>query len=331
MTIPSAKYLKVKAANRLSEGKEPKKVVLTYAGIIAGSSLIVNAVKYLLDGQIDQTGGLQNIGTRSMLSTASTVLTIVQMLLVMCIALGYTAAMLRIARGQYASSSTLKAGVERLWVLLRTRLLQLTVYFSVCFALCLLLVNVYMMTPLSNSLVTALLPLAESGITTAEALLESELFLSAASEAMMPLMIAYIVVLLPVLWLLVAMYRLSDYLLIDQPQLGALGALRESRKRMRGNLKMLLRIDFSFWWYYLLQVVVGFLVYLDVILALCGIQLPLSNTAYFFVVVLIYLAADFAVRYFFSNRVNVTYALFYDHLCPKKEESGAVLGNIFEM
>ena len=100
MSIPSAKYLKKKASNRLQSGNDPKKVVLVYAGIVALSSLVVTVVQDLLDSQISQTGGIQNIGTRSMLTTADTVLTIAQLLLVMCLTLGYTGSMLRIARGQ---------------------------------------------------------------------------------------------------------------------------------------------------------------------------------------------------------------------------------------
>ena len=84
MSIPSAKYLKKKASNRLQSGNDPKKVVLVYAGIVALSSLVVTVVQDLLDSQISQTGGIQNIGTRSMLTTADTVLTIAQLLLVMC-------------------------------------------------------------------------------------------------------------------------------------------------------------------------------------------------------------------------------------------------------
>ena len=134
MSIPSAKYLKKKASNRLQSGNDPKKVVLVYAGIVALSSLVVTVVQDLLDSQISQTGGIQNIGTRSMLTTADTVLTIAQLLLVMCLTLGYTGSMLRIARGQYASPNSLKAGGERIWVLLRTRLLQMLIMTAAAFA-----------------------------------------------------------------------------------------------------------------------------------------------------------------------------------------------------
>lgn len=323
MSIPSAKYLKKKASNRLQSGNDPKKVVLVYAGIVALSSLVVTVVQDLLDSQISQTGGIQNIGTRSMLTTADTVLTIAQLLLVMCLTLGYTSSMLRIARGQYASPNSLKAGGERIWVLLRTRLLQMLIMTAAAFALCFLVINVCLLTPLSNRVIAVM------GTVSAEELLSNGLALMALYSAMLPIILIYLVALVPLLWYFSCTYRMVDYLLIDRPQLGAFGVLRESRRMMQGNMKMMLRVDLSFWWYYLLQALVSVLVYLNMVLAPFAIGLP-PEVLYWGTVVL-YLAADFALRYFFSNKVAVTYALFYDSLCPKQEQSGAVLGNIFQM
>ena len=323
MSIPSAKYLKKKASNRLQSGNDPKKVVLVYAGIVALSSLVVTVVQDLLDSRISQTGGIQNIGTRSMLTTADTVLTIAQLLLVMCLTLGYTGSMLRIARGQYASPNSLKAGGERIWVLLRTRLLQMLIMTAAAFALCFLVINVCLLTPLSNRVFAVL------GTVSAEELLSNGLALIALYSAMLPVILIYLVALVPLLWYFSCTYRMVDYLLIDRPQLGAFGVLRESRRMMQGNMKMMLRVDLSFWWYYLLQALVSVLVYLNMVLAPFAIGLP-PEVLYWGTVVL-YLAADFALRYFFSNKVAVTYALFYDSLCPKQEQSGAVLGNIFQM
>lgn len=323
MSIPSAKYLKKKASNRLQSGNDPKKVVLVYAGIVALSSLVVTVVQDLLDSQISQTGGIQNIGTRSMLTTADTVLTIAQLLLVMCLTLGYTGSMLRIARGQYASPNSLKAGGERIWVLLRTRLLQMLIMTAAAFALCFLVVNVCLLTPLSNRVIAVM------GTVSAEELLSNGLALIALYSAMLPIILIYLVALVPLLWYFSCTYRMVDYLLIDRPQLGAFGVLRESRRMMQGNMKMMFRVDLSFWWYYLLQALVSMLIYLNMVLAPFAIGLP-PEVLYWGTVVL-YLAADFALRYFFSNKVAVTYALFYDSLCPKQEQSGAVLGNIFQM
>ena len=323
MSIPSAKYLKKKASNRLQSGNDPKKVVLVYAGIVALSSLVVTVVQDLLDSRISQTGGIQNIGTRSMLTTADTVLTIAQLLLVMCLTLGYTGSMLRIARGQYASPNSLKAGGERIWVLLRTRLLQMLIMTAAAFALCFLVINVCLLTPLSNRVIAVM------GTVSAEVLLADDLALIGFYSAMLPIILIYLVALVPLLWYFSCTYRMVDYLLIDRPQLGAFGALRESRRMMQGNMKMMLRVDLSFWWYYLLQALVSVLVYLNMVLALFSIGLP--PAVLYWGTVVLYLAADFALRYFFSNKVAVTYALFYDSLCPKQEQSGAVLGNIFQM
>lgn len=323
MSIPSAKYLKKKASNRLQSGNDPKKVVLVYAGIVALSSLVVTVVQDLLDSQISQTGGIQNIGTRSMLTTADTVLTIAQLLLVMCLTLGYTGSMLRIARGQYASPNSLKSGGERIWVLLRTRLLQMLIMTAAAFALCFLVVNVCLLTPLSNRVIAVM------GTVSAEELLSNGLALIALYSAMLPIILIYLVALVPLLWYFSCTYRMVDYLLIDRPQLGAFGVLRESRRMMQGNMKMMFRVDLSFWWYYLLQVLVSVLVYLNMVLAPFAIGLP--PAVLYWGTVVLYLAADFALRYFFSNKVAVTYALFYDSLCPKQEQSGAVLGNIFQM
>ena len=327
MSIPSAKYLKVKAANRLKTGKEPQKVVLIYAAILAAAALAGKLAGYLLDGQISQAVGLQGMNTRAVLSTANVVVTIAQLLLVEGLALGYCAAMLRIARGQYASGSTLKAGLERLWLLVRTRLLEGVILTAMSFALCMVVVNIYMLTPFSNRLVLSMVPLAEAGELTTEAMLS---LWSTAYQVLLPVTVLYVVALIPLLWYFSAVYRLVNYLLIEKPQLGALGALRESRRRMRGSKRMLLRVDLSFWWYYLLQAATT-LLYPGLILAALGVTLSVSPTVFLVAALVIYLAADFAVRYFFSNRVAVTYALFYDSLCPKEAETGAVLGNIFQM
>ena len=329
MKIPSARYLKKKAGNRLKDAKNARAIVAVYAGSLAVCSLIINVVQYLLDSQISQTGGLQGIGMRSALTTANTVLPIVYALLSVCLALGYCAAMLRIARGQYVSVNTLRAGPERIWVLLRTKILEAVILMAMTIALLFLSINVYMMTPLATKFITALAPLMEEGTLSTDAVLAAA---DSALGTVLPFFIVYFAVLLVLLWYFFAVYRMVDYLLIEKPQLGAIGALRESRKLMRGNMMMMLRVDLSFWWYYLLQLVTSVLLYLDVVLALCGVSLPMSDTAVYILVVTLYLAANFAVQFFFSNRLGVTYALFYDSLCPRSagSDNGAVLGNIFK-
>lgn len=332
MNIPSSKYLKVKAAKRLEAAKEPQRIVLIYAAIVALSALAVNGIQFVLDHQISQTGGLQNIGTRSMLSTLSSVLPLIQNLVIMCLTLGYTAAMLRIVRKQYASQKTLKAGFERFWVLLRTRLLQWLIYGGIAMGLSYLSLAIYMMTPFSSGLTTLLLPLVSSGSFSPEALLNDEALLFSLYGALLPMMIIYCVLLIAAIWAVSYRFRLVDYLLIDQPQLGAVGALRTSHQKMKGNVKSLFKLDISFWWYYLLRSLSAGLAYLNLFLAALGISVPMSSTALLFVTLFLYLGTDFALNYFLLNRVETTYALFYDTVNPQQPpQQGVALGNIFQM
>ena len=332
MNIPSAKYLKVKAKNRLSSAKDPGRVALVYAAVVALSALAVNVIRYFLQEQISKTGGLQNIGTRSILSTLDSFLPLVQTLVLMCLTLGYTAAMLRIARRQFASEKTLKAGFERFWVLLRTRLLQILLYGAIAFGLSYLAMIIYMLTPFSSKLTTLLMPLISSGSFTPEALMNDDALLLGVYDAIMPMMIIYCLLLIPAIWFVSYRFRLVDFLLIDQPQLGAMNALRTSRQKMKGNVKTLFKLDFSYWWYYLLRALSSSLIYLDLVLAILGIQLPLPAELQYFGIVVLYLASDFALNYLLLNQVETTYALFYDILNPQPApQEGTVLGNIFQM
>lgn len=332
MTIPSSKYLKNKARTRLEAGKEPQKVVLYYSVIVAVMAFLVTAVRYGLAGEISQTGGLQNIGIRSILSTADNVLPIVQSLLVMCLDLGYLAAMLRIARHQYASPKTLKAGAERFWPLIRMRLLMGLLYIGLGFVLFYAALAVFTASPFSREFNLLANTMLSSGVLDPEALLANDVLMAQMYMAIMPMLIIWAVLYLPTVIWLSYKFRMADYILIDQPQAGARNALRFSKVLMKGNTWKLMKVDLSYWWYYVLRFLATFLLYADLILAIFGIYLPVSETVTFLGTVIVYLAADFALNYFLRNRVEVTYALAYTSIAPKEEKpEGAVLGNIFQM
>ena len=57
----------------------------------------------------------------------------------------------------------------------------------------------------------------------------------------------------------------------------------------------------------------------DVLLPLCGITLPFSDTVSYFLFLSLSLALQFAVYYFAMNRIAVTYAVAYATLLPKQE------------
>lgn len=331
MKIPSPKYLKKRAANRLAYAKEPEKIMLVYAGITLLSSLLVTAVRYYLSTQISHAGGLQNLNTRSMLSTADTILPILQSLMLMCLELGFAGAMLRIARRQYASPMSLKAGLERFWVLLRSKLLIGLLYAASLLAALYFSVMIFQLSPLSNQMNAVLAPLVEQYGYSTEAILNAEGTADALLSAMTPVLFIYIVMALVLFLPVFYRYRFVDYILIERPQFGASAAMHTSRMLMRGNFLPMLKLDLSFWWFYGLEILASCLAYADLILGMFGITFPLPENVIFFGTFLLYLLAEFAILYFLKMKVSVTYAAAYDSLCPQeKPQDGVVLGNIFQ-
>lgn len=332
MDIRNRKELKTFAAQRLEQAQQEKRIVLIYAVLVLGASLLVTLVNYLLGLQISQAGGLGNMGTRSFLSAMQTVLPILKSVVVMCLQLGFTAAMLRIARGQYASPRTLRLGFDRFWPLLRLEILKGLIYFGICIACVYAATILYLLTPLSDSAMEILTPLvSQTSIMNSGIVLDDATYYQLLS-AMTPMLVIFCLIYCAVIAPISYQYRMADYVLIDRPAIGALNALRESRKMMRGNRRNLFRLDLSLWWYYATIFGATMVCYGDMILPSLGITFPWSETVSYFLFFLLYLALQLAVYYFLCNRVSVTYALAYDAVKPtEKKNNGVILGNIFNM
>lgn len=337
MILPESRLLKDTARSRLGSAKETQKIVLIYTGILTAVSAVTTVAQYVLEKGIAQTGGLQNMGLRSILSTLGTCLPLVQFVILACLGLGFTAAMLRTARGQYTSPKTLKAGVERFWVLIRCTLIQGLIYAGIGIGSSYLAVIVFVLSPLSDGPMERLLPLLSAS---GESLLSAPVLDAATEEAVLaalgPVLPVFLLLFLGIFLALslpvMYRYRMAEYLLIDRPGIGALAALRESKTMMRGNRFRLFRLDLSFWWYYGLSAVASVVCYGDVLMQLLGIPMPFSVDVGYFLFYGAYLAINFAIFYFFAARVECTYAAAYDSLVPRQPpQQGVVLGNIFQM
>lgn len=331
MDIQNTKELKTFAAQRL-EQIDGKRIVLIYSGLVLGLSVLVCLVNYLLGLQISQTGGLGNMGTRTILSAVQTMLPIVQSVVVMCIDLGYLAAMLRIARGQFTSPRTLRLGFDRFWPLLRLTVLKSLIFLGIGFVSVYLATMLFLLTPLSKSVMALLMPLMSEASAMNSGILLDDATYAQLMSAMAPVMaifgLIYCVIAAPVMY----QYRMSEYVLIDHPAKGAIAALRESRKMMRGNRFPLFRLDLGLWWYYAAVLGAMIVCYGDQILPMLGIMFPWSEVVSYFLFYALYLLVQFAIYYCLRNRVEVTYALAYDAIRPEeKKDNGVVLGNIFNM
>lgn len=328
MSIRDIREMKQTAVRRLDSAQAAGKIVLIYAGITAGASLLVTVVNYVLGIQISQTGGLDSMGTRSIFSTVQTVLPIVQMLALMCLDLGYRSAMLRISRGQYTSPQTLKAGIQRFWTMVRCTLLKSIVYTFLALMAFYLATVLFVLSPLSDTAMEMLLPAVEAD--DIGYLMESAAYLTLMGS-LIPLYVLYAVMMAVLIIPVSYRLRMTDYVLLDKPGLGARAVLRESKKLMKKNCFALFKVDLCLWWYHALTALATVVCYGDSLLALAGIRLPWSTEVSYYVFYGLYLAMLFAITCFLRNRVEVTYALAYDAIRPEEKSDGIVLGNIFQM
>ncbi len=330
MTIPSFRILKSNAAQRVAAAENAGRVVLIYSSIVTALAALLTVVNYVLDLQIAQTGGLSNMGLRTILSTIQSFLPIVESFVVLCLEVGYLAAMLRVSRKQYISEKTLKLGFDRFWTLLRCTLIRSCIFMLVGMASFWIAMQVYMITPLSRPAMEILTPMVSDPGFTVEALQE-EALLNQMIPAMMPMFLLfgalYICICIPLTY----SFRMVNYVIIDKPAIGAMTALMESRKMMRGSRMRLFRLDLSLWWWYALSLGLVLIGYGDLLLSYAGISLPISPEVSYFLFYALFLIGQMAVACLLRNRVEVVYAQVYDALKPREKENGVVLGNIFQM
>lgn len=322
-----------RAVQNLKQAPQAKKIALYYAALICAVNLLVLAADLLINNMTPQTGGLATMGTRSFFSALSGILPVVSSVLSMCLGFGYLGGMVRISRGQYASVNCLRTGFERFWPLLRLTVLKALILMGLSVGACYLATTLFTLSPFSDSMLELLTPLVSGGsllnegtVPTLDAATASAVYASA-----IPLFVILAIVFAAFVVPLLYRLRMADYVLYDHPETGALYAIRESKKIMRNNRFKLFRLDVSFWWYYLATGASAFLVYGDLLLPLIGIRLPLSGMVSSIVFYLLSVAADLAVVYFLRSKTEVAYAMMYNDCKPKEENTGVVLGNIFQM
>ena len=330
MVIPSVHTIKAETDRALRRANDPQKVILAYSVINVLLAALLTVANSLLSDRIADTGGLSNLGIRSILSTAQSVLPMIQSVVLLCLEFGYLHAILRISRGQYADHTDLKVGFRRFGPILRLTMLQYFLVFSITMVLFYLSMQIYLLTPLANPLLDLLTPLVSIAGGDATALMD-EAMMNQALRLMLPMLILYGIVCCVVLIPLFYRFRMAVYVLLDDPNGRAFSALRTSVQMMKRNGFRLFKLDLSFWWYYGLIALATCISYGDVILPMVGISLPFNDTVAFYLFYFLYLIMLFAVYFFLRNPVEVAYAKVYDSLLDKPADNGVVLGNIFDM
>ena len=330
------KNLKQTASQRLNDSQGSQKVLLIFCGILLALCLVLTGSNILLDDMMAGAGGLGGLGKRTMISSFQKLLPILNLAATMVLELGLWNAMLRIARGQYVSPNSLRMGLDRFFPWLRCMLLQSVIYLMVGIGMANASMIIFFATPLSGKAIEITVPLAMKYTDTVELmelLMNDEALLLSLFDAVIPMYVILAVLLVLAFVPISYRLRLANLIILDQPACGGLRAILESFRMTRGSWKYFVKLDLSFWWYYVLLALSMALGYLDIILTLLGKPLPMSATAGSLLVYGLYLISQIAIFYFLRPRVQVSTAVLYDRLLPKKEEpqGAVVLGNIFQM
>lgn len=272
--------LKQQARERLEACPQEKKIGLFYGGSLLAISVIYLLADLLISRLTPQAGGLSTIGVRSFMSALSSILPVVTFLLSMCLSFGYMGGMVRISRGQYASPNALRTGFERFWPLLRLTFFKGLITLGFSMGAFYLATVIFTLSPFSNRLVQALEPMVSGGSLLSEGTLElTDGVIDAVNASMLPLMAIFLIVAAVFVVPLLYRLRMTDYVLYDHPEAGALYAIRESKKMMRFHRFSIFKLDLSFWWFYLAMAVSYGLNYVPLFLSISGISLPMGTDA----------------------------------------------------
>ena len=314
MDIRDRASLRQAAAQRLSQAAySPRKLVLLHTGVSLGVSFLLSLLSFLLSRQMEGVHGLAGMESQAMLETAQTVLQLISTVALPFWQMGILCAAIRLARGEEAVPATLLGGFYRIGPVLRLQLLRTLFIAGLSVASVYTCVFTYMMTPLADPLMEAMLPMMEQSSPLDMQLMPDEATMELIMSYMEPLtVVATVLALIASIPLLLCM-RYSDYLVMDGED-RAMAAIKRSWKMTRGNLWPILKIDLSFWPFYSLMGLSLVLGYADLLLPLVGVELPLQAEVASFLFYLLYIVVQLALYWWMGARVQTTYALCYDAL-----------------
>lgn len=312
MDLHDRRALKTAARTSLAAAPyDPRKLIMIHSGITAAVSLIGTILNVILSKQIDTTGGLGGMGLRSILSTTQSVLHFFVAVLIPFWEAGYFYATMQMAREEDATPHSLLQGFRRFFPLLRVKLMQTLIMIAFGLGCFFVSYYIFMLTPLSDPLYAIFETIDLGSAMTQTELVLSDDTLLAMTYAYIPMMLIFLGLFAIVGTLVSYRFRMATYLILDHPHMRAMETLRMSSYQLRGNLGALFKLDLSFLWFFVLQVLIAMLAYGDYLLAAFQVQLPISTDVAYFAFLVLSLACQAGLFIWARNRVEVTYAKFY--------------------
>ena len=307
--------LRDRAAGLAAQNREPlKKLLLIYCGVICALTLGVPALDLFLSDQIGTTGGLAGMRLRTILQTIREILNLVNQFFGYFWSAGFIIAMMAMVLGREPQTRDLTGGFRRFFRVLGHIAFEFLFVVILLVAAGNLAAMIFSMSPQGGALVRELTAItSDPNLLTPEGLLNMDLIpMDLLAAIALPMTIITIVIFLPLyIWLSYG-FRLSLYLLLDGTAPSAFQSRFLSLRLMKGHKWSMLKLDLSFWWYYLLVTVITAVGYLDVILSLAGIPLPMDETVMFFGTIAAYCVLITALSLWKKAQVEASYVLAYE-------------------
>lgn len=289
--------LKAEARERLSQAPGHRMLVLIYLGVLGLLSLSSSALNLYLSSQISGTGGLGGLGLRSVLQTAQSVLSYINTFFGPFWQAGFVFCVIAIVRGQQTGPRDLTQGFHRFGRILSYTLNNALLTMLLAFGALLGASLIFSASPWGTEFAEAMGPvLTDPNLFLADGTVNMDAIPLEALEIMLPPMALFFAGLfLPAQLFVNYAFRMGHYLMMGGNPMTGMGAMILSWKLTRGHRMKFVKLDLSYWWYYLLLGLAMALGYLDVILSGLGITLPVDATALFFLTMVLYLLAELAV------------------------------------
>lgn len=294
----------------------PRKLVLIHTGIALGVSLILALTSYMLDYGISSDGGLSGLDTQSALATAQVVLRLASAVAMHFWQAGILFAAMGYVRRRPVSPRDLSEGFHRFKPMLSSGIMMGLQYLGVGFISIYLSSAIIVSTPFGAPVYELAEMLAENPDLDITAMNMGVDGIEAFAAAyLIVFLILYAVLALPVYY----RYRMVNYIIMDGGKVGGFGAMFLSSAMTRGRRFRLFKLDLSFWWFYVLEVLLNVVAMADLLLAAVRVPLPVSEGVAYWGCQLLAMAGQLVLYYLAKPKMEVTYALCYESFLRPEE------------
>ena len=298
----------------LSAHPAHKRVVAIYTAVYLALGLLLAVSTLVTENLINRTGGLGDMSLRTLILTVDQFIALAVQIFTPLWTLGAVSFAMGIVRNQPPTPGMLLGGARRWAVLLRYGLCLLAVYFAAGYALLMIALPLYMNMPQGQALAELAEPFMTAPALTDEMVLQL-------MEAMMPLYAIVGIGLAVVILAMRYLFGMAIYRLLDQDRPGAIRAMTESVRLLKGHRLELLKLDISWLWYSILSYLASCILSVPSILTTMGVALPVDYPTAYLLCYLVFIPVLGTLYMTTLARRETTYALFYNNLLPEEADS----------